>query len=802
VEAIGPIVSRPVDYTAEVANPVNTSAEEVQVEKAPSGLPYFGYSTFSSNPYASDEGLVGNIDPGYIIGPGDELRVYLWGDAEKQFQGTVDVNGNLFFPDAGQVFVAGTTYEDLLERFRNYLSKYYSGLEKDGDQNVFIDVSLTKIRPIRVVMMGEAKTPGSLMINAFATTLNTIYANGGVNTSGSLRQIKVFRKNRLISTIDLYDYLTKGALSEDIRLTNNDVVFVPTRLNAISISGEVNNPGIFELLPGEYLSDLVSFASGLKATAFANNLTIRRIKERDPSAKEGFQREVLTLNYEELLASGERFELKDGDEIIVGRILDKIDNQVTIDGSVYRPGDYQIEQAPKLYDLLTIAGGFKPNTYFDKVDLFRRDKNGDLRFNTFSLADLLARPDSEANIDLQPDDSVKVYSKYDFKTEDLVSIEGFVEKPITMIWRENLTVYDLIYMSANVDELEYQNKVLTSRADLLRYQEGSTEYQLTKFNLDDVLSGQINYELQPRDKVIVYSKEINQFLNTYVTIRGAVQDEGKFELIEGMHIEDLILQAGGFLRTSSKESATVSRENFDFSGNQIAQNIKVPLDIDYLLGKKDEPEGGFTLQHNDYVAIDLIPGSSNQREVAIAGEIKYPGVYFMKSKGETLKDLINRAGGISKNTYIPGGRVFRRGQQIAVDFDKLYNTNNDKYNIILQDQDSVFLPETTFAVRLMGEVANPSYQKFVEGQKLKTYLKSAGGKTKQGKRVYVTQPNGFTYKKTFFKNPVVLDGATITVAAKPPKKQNPNSGKWLETFGVIMGIISSTALTIAVINQN
>lgn len=795
-KAVEPVSVQPVDYAIEAQDPVNKSAAPIVVEEPKSGLPYFGYSTFNSNPF-SNEGLVGNIDPGYLIGPGDELRIYIWGEAEFQFEGKVDVNGNLFIPDVGQIFVSGTTYEGLLERFRSYLAKYYSGLGKD-QQKVFLDVSLTKLRPIRIVMMGESKSPGSKMINAFATTLNSIYASGGVATSGSLREVRVFRKNKIISTVDLYDYLIKGALAEDLRLMNNDVVFIPARLNSISITGEVQKPGIFELKSDEGLKEIIAFASGLKPTAFAENITIRRIKDfTQRVGDDRFQREVITLNYGDLLKEGGNFELRDGDEITVGRILDKVDNQVTIAGSVFRPGDYQLQEVPQLHDLLTIAGGFKPNTYFDKFDLFRKDPNGDLRFSSFSLAEVLANPESEDNLQLQADDSVKIYSKYEFKTEDVVSIEGYVDEPVSMIWRENLSVYDLVYMSANVDELEYQNKVLTSRVDLLRYERGSTEYRVIPLNLDSILNKQVNYLLQPKDRVILYSKEINEFLNTYVTLRGAVQNEGKYELNNQMHIEDVILQAGGFLRTSLKDSATVSRENFDFSGNKISEIIRVPLDEDYLLGRKANPASGFVLQHNDYVSLDLIPGASEQRQVDITGEVKYPGTYFMTSKGETIKELIERAGGFSPNTYIPGARVFRSGQQIAIDFSKLYSGKAKKFNIVLQDRDSVFIPETTYVVQLTGEVANPSYQKFVEGQRIKKYLREAGGKTKNGRKVYVTQPNGFTYKKGFLRNPEVLDGATITVVPKPEKKPRENNDKWLQTFSIIMASLSSVALAIA-----
>ena len=254
---------------------------------------YFGYDIFNNNPYANQQALVGNIDPGYLIGPGDELRVYLWGEAEFQFEGQVDINGNLFIPNVGQVFVSGTTYENLNIRMKQYLSRFYSGLTK-SPAKIFLDVSLTKLRPIRIVVMGESNQPGSHLINSFATTLNSLYVSGGIKTSGSLREIKVFRNNKYISTIDMYDYLIKGSLREDVRLASNDVVFIPARMNSITLTGEINKPGIFELKDNEGLTDLIGFAGGLRPSAYTQSVTVKRIKSIAKRNGVAFDREIIT----------------------------------------------------------------------------------------------------------------------------------------------------------------------------------------------------------------------------------------------------------------------------------------------------------------------------------------------------------------------------------------------------------------------------------------------------------------------------------------------------------------------------
>tara|TARA_R110001592_G_scaffold239714_1_gene499688 strand:+ start:236 stop:2869 length:2634 start_codon:yes stop_codon:yes gene_type:complete len=799
-ESIQNIGRDTLDYNSERQDNNSQKAETIQIEKKEEGLPYFGYNIFNNNPFANEHALVGNIDPGYLIGPGDELRVYLWGEAEFQFEGKVDINGNLFIPNVGQVFVAGTSYEGLNVRMKEFLSKFYSGLKKDPPK-IFLDVSLTKLRPIRIIVMGESKNPGSHLINSFATTLNSLYISGGIQTSGSLRDIKVFRNNRFISNVDLYDYLVKGALREDLRLMNNDVIFIPTRMNAIRLKGEVNKPAIYELKDNEGLLDLIGFAGGLKPTAFTKTVTVKRIRTtNNRSNSSSFDREIVSVNYDSLLRNGINFRLQDGDEVTFGEVLDKYDNLVTIAGSVFRPGDYQLDKGLKIKELINSAGGLRPNTYLKKVDLFRKDRNGDLKFLSFSLAEIMTDVNSAQNIVLQADDSLKVYNTEELKSLETVSIEGFLSEPKTVLWREDLSLYDLIFMSANVEDLEYRNRILTSRADLLRYQEGKLEYQVIPFNLDEVLDKKFNAVLKPKDRVILYSKDITETLDKYVFVKGAVKNEGKYLLTDSMTVEDLIIQSGGFLKKSFRESVIVSRENFDFTGNRISFNTNVDLDLNYLLGGSKNSPSSYILQDNDQISVNYIPGSSEQRAVMLTGEIKFPGTYYLESKDEKLTAVTERAGGLSPNVYLAGARLYRDGVQLAFDFQKALGEQNEKFDIILQNADSIYFPESIYTVKVEGEVANPSLQKFLENETVRSYVKNAGGKTRNGEKIYLTNPNGFTRRVGFLSNPKVLDGSVITVSAKPPKEPRER-GKFLESFGTIAAIVSSTLTTIVLVQS-
>ena len=185
---------------------------------------YFGYEIFLNNPFASKEYLVGNIDEGYIIAPGDVLRLVVFGDNSMQIEAKVDLNGNISIPNFGIFFASGSSFGTLKNRLKVYLGKYFSGI-LSSPQRTFLDVSLTQIRPVAITVLGEANTPGPHLVNGYASVLNALYASGGIKTSGSLRVIKVYRNNQLLKEIDLYNYITTGKLDSDIRLTNNDIIF-------------------------------------------------------------------------------------------------------------------------------------------------------------------------------------------------------------------------------------------------------------------------------------------------------------------------------------------------------------------------------------------------------------------------------------------------------------------------------------------------------------------------------------------------------------------------------------------------
>ena len=362
---------------------------------------YFGYDIFVNNPFGEKDYLLGNIDEGYILAPGDELRITVFGDNNLEFVSKIDLNGNISFPNLGVFFAAGNSFATVKKRLKVFLGKYYSGLLSSPNRT-FLDVSLTQIRPVKVSVLGNVTTPGPHLVNGMATVLNALYASGGISTSGTLRDVKVYRNNKLIKTIDLYDYITQGNIDQDIRLANNDVLFVGPRISSVTLKGKVRTAAIYEIKEGETLEDLFKYSGGLSAVASTNAVNVSRIKPfKDRNQELVFDRFLTTVNYSNQNSKG--FVLTDGDVVNVQEILTKQKNKVFIEGNVNAPGSYALDIYKDLKTLInTGAKGVSINTYFQKLDINREDGQGNLSFKTYNLSSVL---NDKVTVALQENDS-------------------------------------------------------------------------------------------------------------------------------------------------------------------------------------------------------------------------------------------------------------------------------------------------------------------------------------------------------------------------------------------------------------
>lgn len=382
---------------------------------------YFGYDIFDKNPFLEKEYLLGNIDEGYLVAPGDALRIIVFGNNSLELEAVVDRNGNINISNYGVFFAAGNTFKTLKKRLRTYLGKYFSGL-LTTPQNTFLDVSLTQLNPTKVVVVGQVNSPGPQILTTQANPLAALYAAGGVKTAGSLREIRIYRNNKLLKTVDLYDYIVSGSLAKDITLTNNDIVFVPPRISKVFLKGEVKKTAYYELKLGENLPDLIGFSGGLPVSAARDRINILRI---DPSndASDNSDKSFITLNLNTLNKSTSEFDLYDGDQVEVLPLLDRVSNRVTIQGNVYSPGAYSLNKYSDLKSLIVFAArGIQENTYLDKVDVRGVEPTGEQTFASYNLADVLS---GLISVPLKDRDDVVVYNADSVRGTQYVFISGY-----------------------------------------------------------------------------------------------------------------------------------------------------------------------------------------------------------------------------------------------------------------------------------------------------------------------------------------------------------------------------------------
>ncbi|MDC3195815.1 SLBB domain-containing protein, partial [Flavobacteriaceae bacterium] len=753
---------------------------------------YFGYDIFVNNPFGQKEYLLGNIDEGYILAPGDELRITVFGDNNLEFVSKIDLNGNISFPNLGVFFAAGNSFATVKNRLKIFLGKYYSGLLSLPNRT-FLDVSLTQIRPVKVSVLGNVTTPGPHLVNGMATVLNALYASGGIATSGTLRDVKVYRNNKLIKTIDLYDYITQGNIDQDIRLSNNDVLFVGPRISSVTLKGKVRTAAIYEIKEGETLEDLFKYSGGLSAVASTSAVNISRIKPfKDRNQELVFDRFLTTVNYSNQ-DNAKGFALTDGDEVTVQEILAKQKNKVFIEGNVNAPGSYALDIYKDLKTLINLgAKGVSINTYFQKLDINSEDSQGNLSFKTYNLSSVL---NDKIAVSLQENDRIKIYSLEEVRGEQKVTISGFVSEPKTVFWSEKLSVFDLIFQSVSYDELEFQSKVLTSRLDLKRFDEQTGLYNLTQYSLDRLEDLKATY-LMPKDEVVLYTKSVSEDISPTFRVLGKVTNSGEFSLGNSMYVEDAILMAGGFLEDAEKTVVNINRLDRDLETGSYSKLATYQVDMDYLLGITKTPSNPFILQNKDIVTVFAPIRAFEQPVISVRGEVKYPQNIILDNDQVSMKKIIDLAGGFTTNSNIKSSYIVRNSLKLFIDIDKSLTDSST----FLIDNDILVIGSNLDPVKTSGGLVNPSIFSWNKARKAKYYIKKSGGTKKRIESMVVLQANGKTERVRLFQNPKVYPGAQIIVTEKP-EKIDDGKNKFLDDFVRIFSVVTG-ALTTIILTKN
>ena len=631
-----------------------TDEEELPIiGEAPSAggvLRPFGYEIFNLSPKTFEPLEGGPVDPNYPLGPGDEIVLTLWGDTEQFHKLRIDREGKILIPDIGQVVITGLTLERAEEKIKNRLSGVYSGLDPlSGSQSTFFDLSMGKLRSIRIFIMGEVKRPGGYTMRATVTAFNALYYGGGPNQRGSLRNIRIIRDGKTINRMDLYSYLLYGKTEEDMRLQDGDAIFVPIRGRMVAIKGEINAPAFYELKPWDKLRNLLSLARGLKATAYVDRIQIDRIvpfEERDSYPQE---RKIIDVDYKSYMKDKDKdFQLVDGDVISVFSILDVKMNLVNIAGSITRPGTYEWTEEMRLTDLIEEADGVLGEIYLDRADIIRTKSDLTKQLIQIDLGKLL-EGDNNENLILQNKDEVIIYSMNSIEGQPSVTISGHVKRAGRYKFQDNMTIYDLLFKAGGMLDPAYMKNTYLKRADIIRIGDTALERNIISFNLGKVLDGDPseNIILRNQDEVIVYSMESIEDKPT-VTISGHVLRSGKYRFQDNMTIYDLLFKAGGMLDEDYRKETYLERADLLRLNEDGITRRTIPIHLGKVL-LKDPKENMQLIDKDELIVYDIFT-VERKKYVTITGRVKRPGQIEL-TEGMSLKDLLMRAGGYTDDAF-------------------------------------------------------------------------------------------------------------------------------------------------------
>ncbi len=637
-------------------------------------LTYFGYDLFSIRPEMFEPASVGPVDDGYLVGPGDELQLIVFGATEFQHTLEVDMEGRIFVPNVGQRTVAGTRLVDLREDLRVWMGRSYAGLLTEPPE-VFMDLTVKRLKPVNVFVLGEVRKPGRFPLSSNSTVFNALYTVGGPQTSGSLRSVQVIRQGSRVYSVDLYEYLLKGFSSGDVQLRSNDNVFIPPRGKTVSIQGEIHRPAIYELKDGESFQDLLGFAGGLKAEAYTRRFQIERVVPFEEREDPMQVRSVLDFDLASVLRGEQNVRLADGDLVTIFAIPETSNlaarsrvRSASINGAVFSPGNYELTSDVRtLKELIDTANGLTGDAYHGKVELYRLNENLRKQVVSLNLDDILEDVPTQ-NLVLQAQDSLVIYSRQVLQETPEVRISGQVRTPGTYDLLENMSVVNLLLKGGGLNDPEFLKNVFRERADLFRKSPDGRSEEIIPFHLGEALAGEgfANEQLQPGDEIRIYPLEVEVLREPYVEISGAVKREGQYRFRDGMSLEDLILQAGGFEEGAYLREVEVTRLDSARENAELATSIQVPfLAVDQSstpsfgmsdsLNLRVRPARQFKLRHLDRVYVRKDPNFREQQFVTITGEVQFPGTYTLLRENETLTEIIRRAGGEI-------GRASRRGR--------------------------------------------------------------------------------------------------------------------------------------------
>jgi len=756
------------------------------------------------------------VPENYALGPGDTVNVLLYGKEQEELLLMVTRDGKLQFPRLGSVSVAGMTFADLKVVIGDRVKRQFVGTSAV--------VSIGKLRSINVFIAGEVVAPGSYSVSGLSTVTQVLYAAGGVSDIGSMRNVQVKRQGQVVVTFDMYDLLLRGDTTNDIRLSSGDTVFVPVMNSLVTVVGEVRRPALYETLPSESVKTLLQMAGGISAQGYRRSASISRYAAGASSRS----RIQLDLDNEADLSIG----LVDGDFLEVARVKEEVRSQVVVRGSVARPGGYAWREGLRISDLLTdIDDDLLDETDLNTGLVVRRSGQGlEVEVLGLNLLQAINQPGTNSDLALQPQDEVLIFSLPYFN-------DSYKEL------RDAVKDSSDGSSKGEDDELIGQNDLRMQGVDgelfLAGAQSKEKSEEEAKEDRQDLVE-EVVFRIQAQAKT---PSETN-----VVTVAGDVRLPGTYPLLESREIAELIKLAGGFEASAFLDKAEVTRLGFEANGTATLTTIAISL------GEILEGRSEFKLEPRDQIQIRRIPNWSYGDMVEITGAIVSPGGYPI-APGETLSSILYRAGGLNQVAFADGAILIKSsakkreqeqirklvatiqrdeisrsrtreseddmsstqfevtsreelvdalldedvGGRVVIDLPAILagDANSD---IQLEAGDSLFVPEFSNTVSVIGEVREPGTFRFQESRTVNDYVEYAAGESTRAltKDIYVVRANGgverlgggrklFKFEST--RDQGIRPGDTIVVPVN--EDYQPTLTKYREVTTVVFNSIAS-----------